>query len=322
MDNTIQASLYGARLPAVETWHDRAAGQELVVQRSQLIGWGMTAGQVDAQCDARRWRKLTEDLLVLHNGPLTGKQQWWAATMAVGPLAGRTALEAHGLTGWPGTGVEVVTARGRRPPLPLDVPITVHESRRFSLDDVVWRNGLPLLGVERSAVDAAAWTNQPRAACGLLVAVVQQRRSNARRLSRALSLAGRVRHVRLLRVVLNDIEGGAQAMSEVDLAGICRRYGLLPPERQVVRIDGSGKRRYVDARVSAPNGRSVLVEIDGALHLLVKTYWDDMSRANELVISGDRLLRFPSIALLLDETTVGNQLRRACGLDPLTVRAV
>lgn len=303
----------------VDEWQLLADGQDNVVCRAQLLAAGLSAGQIDAHCDARRWRKLTEDVLVLHNGPLTEAQQWWAATLAVGPLAGRTALQVHGLKGWAAKQVEVVVMRGERPSLPKGVRVKVHETRRpFHLDTHPITSP-PCLRVERAAVDAAAWTTSPRAACGLLVAVVQQRLSVPDKLRVALTRAGRVRHTRLLRAVLNDIEGGAQAMTEVDLAGVCRRYGLLPPERQVVRVDSRGKRRYVDARVSAPNGRSVLVEIDGALHLLVRTYWDDMARGNELVISGERVLRFPSIALLLDERAVGNQLRRACGLPELNL---
>jgi hypothetical protein len=225
-------------------------------------------------------------------------------------------LLAWGLKGWPSDQVEVVVPRGARPELPIGVPIKVHESRRLSDEALLpWR--LPArTNVERSAIDAAAWTTLPRPACGLLAAVVQQRMSVAPKLRAALREAGAVRHVRLLRSVLDDIEGGADALSEVDLAGICSRYGLVL-ERQVVRLDRQGRRRYVDARVSAPGGRSVLVEIDGALHLVVSSYWADMERGNELVISGGRVLRFPTIALRMDEHTVGNQLRRACGLDEL-----
>ena len=285
--------------------------------RDQLLAAGVTRGHLDAQVAGRRWRQLTSAVYVLHNGPLTERQQWWAATLAVGPLAGRTSLQAFGIKGWPSSTVEVVVARGAKPVLPDGVDVTVHESRRFGATDVHPVRVPPRLQLERSAVDAAAWSTSPRAACGLLAAVVQQRRSTAAKLREELRAAGQVRHVRLLRVVLDDIAGGAHALSEVDLGRICRRYGLLPPERQLVRVDGSGKRRYVDARVSAPHGGSVLVEIDGALHLLVMSYWDDMSRGNELVISGERVLRFASIALHLDEEVVGNQLRRACGLDPI-----
>lgn len=289
--------------------------------RRQLVDGGCTDDRIRAQVDADRWRQLTPTLFVLHNGPLTLDQQWWAATLAVGPLAGRSALQAWGLTGWEPDRVEVVVRRGERPVLPEGVPVLVHESRRFEAAHVHPVRQPRRLGVARSAVDAAAWTDQPRSACGLLAAVVQQGKAPARHLLAELAQAGAVRHRRLLRRVLHDIEGGAQALSEIDLASVCRRYGLLVPERQVVRLDSAGKRRYLDARVSAPNGRSVLVEVDGALHLVASTYWADMFRLNEILLRGEPVLRFPSIALHLDEATVGNQLRRACGLDSLTLAA-
>ncbi|MCU1586680.1 MAG: hypothetical protein JWN31_173 [Frankiales bacterium] len=292
-----------------------AQEQEGVLARTQLCEH-LVPGVFEAQVNAGRCRRLSSTVYVTHNGPLTEKQQWWAAALAVGPLAGRTALRAWGLKGWPSQHVEVVVPRGAHPELPSEVPIQVHESRRLTEAALQrWRSP-QRTNVERSAIDAAAWTKDARAACGLLAAVVQQRMSVAPKLRRALAEAGRVRHVTLLRSVLNDIEGGAQALSEVDLGRVCRRYGLVL-ERQVIRLDQQGRRRYVDARVSAPGGHWVLVEVDGALHLVVSSYWADMERGNEMVISGGRVLRFPSIALRVDEQTVGNQLRRACGLAEL-----
>ncbi len=50
------------------------------------------------------------------------------------------------------------------------------------------------------------------------------------------------------------------------------------------------------------------------MHLVVGTYWDDMARGNEIVIAGDALLRFASVAFYLDEPVVADQLRRALWL--------
>ena len=286
--------------------------QESVLGRDQLLAT-MTAGALDAQVAAGRWQRPAPSVYVLHNGPLSVAQQWWVASLAVGPLAGRTALASWGLQGWPSDHVEVLVRRGEHPHRPRGFPLLVHESRRFGDVDIHPARQPRRVRVERAAIDAAAWTRQPRAACGLLASIVQQRLTSASRLATCLSAAGAVRHAGLLRIVLQDIEGGAQAMTEVDLGRICRRYGLLL-ERQVVRRDGQGRRRFVDARVKAPGGRSVLVEVDGALHLVAMTYWADMSRGNELVIARANVLRFPSIALHIDEATVGDQLRRACGL--------
>lgn len=292
-----------------------------VFTRRQLLDVGLTPGKLAAQVAARRWQAPTSTVYVLHNGPLTQRQQWWVAALAVGPLAGRTALAAWGITGWSSEAVEVLVRRGATPELPTGLVLKVHESRRFLPAHVHPVREPRRTPVERSAIDAATWTHDARQACGLLAAVVQQKKSVAPRLIAELSAAGRIRHVRLMRTVLHDIGGGAQALTEVDLGRLCDRYGLVLQERQVVRVDGAGRRRYVDARVSAPGGPSVLVEVDGALHLLVSTYWADMQRLNEIVISGERVLRFPSSALYLDELTVGNQLRRACGLDPLRLAA-
>lgn len=292
--------------------------QHDVLTRAQLLELDHSPGHLDAQVAARRWQRVSPAVYVLHNGPLTEAQQWWAAVLAVGPLAGRTALKAWGVTGWPSKQVEVVVPRGTRYSAVTGVDLKIHESRRLLHADVVDREP-PRTGLERSAIDASVWTKDPRAACGLLAAVVQQRRTTAARLSSELLAAGQVRHRALLAAVLTDIEGGAQALSEVDLGRLCRRAGLHL-ERQVVRVVG-GRRRYVDARVtSSETGRSVLVEVDGALHLVASSYWDDMVRGNELLIGGGPVLRFPSVALHLEPEVVIDQLRRACGLPSLPDR--
>jgi hypothetical protein len=145
----------------------------------------------------------------------------------------------------------------------------------------------------------------------LVIAAVQQRLTLLRRLCEELEQVGQVRHLTLLHRVLVDIEGGAQALSEVDFADVCRRSGLPEPVRQVIRTDGEGRRRYVDVELRSKRGKSWLVEIDGAAHLVASTYWRDMARANGIVIGGDSMLRFPTVALYLDEKSVVSQLRAA-----------
>lgn len=192
--------------------------------------------------------------------------------------------------------------------------VYVHQSRRFSADDIHPARQPPQTRPARSVLDAATWTRRAAAACGLVAAAVQQGIATPGLLADELDKAGRVRHARLLRSALVDIVGGAQAFSEIHFGRLCRRNGLPQPERQVVRIDGQGKRRYLDAVLRGPDGRRVVVEIDGAVHLLPARYWDDMSRDNELTIAGERRLRFPTVAMYLDEARVAGQLRRALGL--------
>ena len=103
--------------------------QHGVATRGQLVAEGFTDSQIRANVRARRWVQLTPILFVLHNGPLTLEQQWWAATLAVGPLAGRTALESWGVKNWVGDGVEVLRdASG--PVFRVDLPQMVDAARK------------------------------------------------------------------------------------------------------------------------------------------------------------------------------------------------
>jgi hypothetical protein len=159
---------------------------------------------------------------------------------------------------------------------------------------------------ERAFVDAAAWTTSPRIACALLVASVQQRLVSPSMLQREILAAGPLRHRSHLLAVITDIKGGAGSLSEIDFTTIARRVGLPPPLRQSIRCGPDGRRRYIDADFGP-----FAVEVDGALHLRTLNYWDDARRQNDLVIGGDRILRFPSIAFRVDMPAVEAQLRRA-----------
>lgn len=294
-----------------------AQRQDAVLLRSQLVGCGVSRAHVEAQFAARRWQQLGPLLVVLHNGPLSERQRLWAAVLNGGTpaaLCARTAAAEAGLIGWEAAVVEIVVPRGTRVQRLPGIPARVHESRRFSAEDIHPTRLPPQTRPARSVIDAAVWTRRPRSACGLVAAAVQQGVCLADLLEDELELAGKVRHHRLLRSALVDIGGGAHALSEIDFGRLCARFGLPAPERQVVRFDASGKRRYLDAVLRTPTGRTVVIEIDGAVHLLPERYWDDMQRDNELTIAGDRHLRFPTVALHLEPAKVAGQIRRALAL--------
>ena len=62
---------------------------------------------------------------------------------------------------------------------------------------------------------------------------------------------------------------------------------------------------------AALQGAAVAFEVDGAVHLQVLNYWEDMQRSNELVIAKTPHLRFPSLAVRVDGAKVVDQIRRA-----------
>ena len=161
---------------------------------------------------------------------------------------------------------------------------------------------------------AAATFRNPRPACGILAAGVQQRLTTPEQLAAAVVGQDWLRHHAILRLAVDDIAQGAQALSEIDLGRLCRRFGLPDPIRQEVRVERTGRRRYLDAVWRRRDGKRVVVEVDGALHLVPRRWWDDQLRQNELVIAGSLVLRFPSVIVRLEPALVADQLRRI-GID-------
>lgn len=292
--------------------------QGAVVRRAQLLDEGLAEWQVDRLLANRTWQADADGLIVvLHNGPPTIAQAQTVAVLGGGrvcALAARTAAANAGLTGWEAQLVEVLVPRGTTYPRLRLVEVKVHESRRFTSDDIHPATWPPRVRIERAVVDAAVWSRRPRTACGVMAAAVQQRLTSADRLRDELDRAGAVRHRRLLGSVLADIGGGAHAMSEVDFIRFCERNGLPKPVHQTVRRDSSGRRRYLDATLVGPDGTVVRVEIDGALHLVVQTYWSDMYRGNDLSIARETALRFPSFVIHANDADAVAQLRAALGL--------
>src|SRR5579884_946616 len=179
-----------------------------VVTRAELRARGCTWAQARANLDAGRWQALNDQVLCLHNGPLTRCEQWTAAYFSARPpaaLGGLTALRYYGVRTEYDENVHVVTARGARPLAVKGVQLVVHESRRFRRSDVVVFGEVGFTEIHRAVIDACAWTPDPAAAARLLVATVQQRRAWPDRLATALSGAGRVRHAGLLRRLLADL---------------------------------------------------------------------------------------------------------------------
>jgi hypothetical protein len=173
---------------------------------------------------------------------------------------------------------------------------------------------MPCHEASTALIIAAAGLPSARWACGLLAAGVQQRLTSAAALRGQLQTRDRTRHRRQLLAALYDIEGGSQALTEIDFVRLCRRYGLPSPIQQEVRHESTGRRRYLDATWRRKDGRLVVVEVDGALHLNSRTWWDDQLRQNDIALGGALVLRFPSAVIRDQPDLVAQQLRRALGL--------
>ena len=148
----------------------------------------------------------------------------------------------------------------------------------------------------------------------MLAAAVQQRLLRTDHLRAALDAAPTVLHRALLRAAVEDIAMGAQALSEIDFLSLCRRFALPLPHLQAVRASPRGKRRYLDAEWTRADGRRVVAEVDGALHLRPSTWVADQLRQNEITLGNSLVLRFPAVIVRAEPALVADQLRRALRL--------
>jgi hypothetical protein len=272
---------------------------------------GVSRGQRATQLRAGRWQRCGL-AIVAHNGPLSADQRRQVALVHAGPqslLTAFTAAEVLGLAGWERPEVHVLAPIGTRQRAGSPVPLVLHRNRTPARREA----GLRIEHLPDALVRAAASLDRPRSACGLLAAAVQQRRTTPEALKDALDHATRARHRSILRAAVADI-AGSDALSEIDFVRLCRRHGLPAPEQQTMRRDACGRRRYLDATWRRKDGRLVVVEIDGALHLVATRWWDDQLRQNELALAEALVLRFPSVVIRTEGARVAEQIRRALRL--------
>jgi hypothetical protein len=272
---------------------------------------GFTYEQIRANLRANRWQQIGR-AIVWHNGEPTTDELRQAALVVLGPRAALTSftgLAEWGLEGWDRDPIHVLVPRGARVRRPDGLRLRIHYTDHWRPEDM--HRARRLHRPAQAAVLAAASFVGPRPACGVLAAVVQQRLARAADVTAAVEAAPRVRHRGALLMAARDIEQGAQALSEIDLARLCRSAGLPTPSRQAVRVLPDGRRRYLDAEWRRRDGRRVVVEVDGALHLVAARWWDDQLRQNELVLGDDLVLRFPTVVLRHERPIVISQLRRA-----------
>jgi hypothetical protein len=142
----------------------------------------------------------------------------------------------------------------------------------------------------------------------VLAAVVQQGICTATDLATELPMVGRIRHKQAMRLAVQDISGGAQALSEIDIAALCRRFGLRSPNRQSIRRDSSGRNRYLDCEWRLADGRVVVLEVDGSHHLLVEHWEADMRRERSIVLSGRQVLRATANEARHDQALIASDL--------------
>lgn len=309
--------------PAAEqpapTLRDLLEQQEGVISRKQARAAGLSEDQWQWMLDSGRWQSVLLGVAVAHSGEVTDRQRAWAAVVSVGEgayLTGDMALVEHGMKLRAPRDVHLAVSReliprrflvGEEDSRGRTVP---HRLTRLS----AWTHPVkepPLLRVPPATLHAAAYAATDRAAEWRLAATVQQGLVLPGDLRATLDEMPRLRRRSLIGDVLDDVEYGAHAGSELDFLRFLRRHGLPLPDR-LQRPVRRGTVRYLDAWWER---QRVNAEIDGAHHRLVGTWDDDALRANDVVLveRHDRilLLRVTRGNLRHDELRVATQFREA-----------
>jgi very-short-patch-repair endonuclease len=279
--------------------------QEGLVRRSQLREYGVLRSHIATRIKSGRWQLVAPEVVSTDNGRLDREQLRWLAVLhapAAAWVGHLSALSARGLTGWDRDDTHILTPRGRRP---LRLPgVVVHQSDRVPLEPPDLALGLPLVPAARAALDAACSMPHPRIAAALVIATLQQHIVEPTALAVEIDAAGRVRNKLAIAAAVESYAAGAESHAEVDAAVLVRRAGLPEPRRQVVI---AGRRR--DLVVDLPDGRRLVIEVDGPQHDDPRARWVDAQRDAELIALGYVVLRVPAYAIRADGARIVAQLR-------------
>jgi hypothetical protein len=271
------------------TWSELAAGQAGMLSQRQLNMLGVRRSFVRNQLRARRWSQRTSSVFSVTTGPMDRAQLLWLATLHAGPTAlvgGLTAAELHGLRGWH-RDIVTVLVDDELSFEPLE-GVRFFRSRR-PLAAMKAPGRLPVCRIEPAVLLFAAYDSGLRTGCGAIIATVQQRLSTTDRFGDWLESMRPLRRAREFRRVLHDVDGGAHSVAERDLRQACRAFGVVLPRGQHARLDRAGRRRWTDAEWDLPDGRVLVLEVDGGFHDDVLQATDDRVRQRRLTAT-DRIV--------------------------------
>jgi hypothetical protein len=275
--------------PLAPPWfQELLAEQEGVLTRAQAVAGGLTSAALRWQLERGHWQVLLPGVVVAHSGQASIEQRVWAAVL-------------YGGSGAAVSGEALLHLTSRRWAMPSVIDVAVAAScqvapREFfrphrcsRLRALTHPARLPRqIRIAPGVLHAAAWAPTARAAEWRLAAAVQQRLVRPGELRDGLVALPRLPRRALLRRVLDDVELGAHAQTELDFLAFLRRHALPLPDRLQLRVRANGT-RYLDCWWQR---QRVAVELDGAHHREVTAWDDDALRANAIVVAhrADRVI--------------------------------
>jgi hypothetical protein len=291
------------------SWEELLETQTLVLKRAQAVAGGLTACALDWRLHRGTWQIVLPGIVVAHNGDVTFTQQVQAAVLYGGEGA---AVSGDAL-------IHLAKPRGTAP-AKIDVAVASscqvaaygffvpHRCSRLAA--LTHPARMPQqLRIAPGVLHAAAWAPSDRAAEWRVAAAVQRRLVTVPQLREALQTLPRLHRRRAIRLVLDDVELGAHARTELDFLAFLRRNNLPLPDRLQLKVRASGV-RYLDAWWEQ---QRIAAEIDGVHHMEVGQWDDDTLRTNAVLVAArdDRvmLLRVTAGNMRHKEAELAEQFR-------------
>lgn len=263
-------------------WAQLAETQAGLLSHRQLRELGVSRGEIRNHLRVGRWAVRSAEVVSTTTGPLSAEQALWLGVLHGGPTAMVGALNAatrRGLKRWHREEITILVGN----PLSFEpLPGYRFFRTRRPYKVLLGSGELPTCRLEPAVLMFAAHEPHLRTALGAVTASVQQRLTTTDALDSWIDRLAPLRRSRDLRALLTDVSDGAHSMTEVDLRKACRTYGVEPPRSQRRRTDRRGRKRYTDAEWLLPDGRVLVLEVDGAFH-------DDVMQASEDRVRNRRL---------------------------------
>jgi hypothetical protein len=285
-----------------------AEEQSYVVRRTQLAALGVSRHHLRHQLGADRWSLLDSQVVLLHTGTPTTLQQRWAAVLQCGftaVLGGLSALAQGGLRGWERDQCHVLVPVGVRPASPARA--VLHTTSSLGAHEIERSHGCPATVPARSTIDAARWARSAREASGIVLAAVQQGLATPDELTATLAGFRIVKQQKAITAAIEDAAGRHDSLAEADVARLVVRAGLTAPRPQVEVATPDGG-RWFDLAVDLPDGRLLLLEVDGMHHVDPSVRLKDAAKDAAAIAAGHQVLRIPVLGLRASEATIIRQL--------------
>lgn len=267
-------------------WRDRARRQAGAISRAQLAKCGQSESRITGMVQRKDLIEILPGVYSPRPVPGSPRQRMWAAVLwSGGAVSHRSSAELWQLP-VPASLAVHITVADRRFRYPV-AGVCMHRVPLGRLHTVRF-DGLTITDRARTVVDLLR-TEPVSVARGLFDRALQQQWVQEWDVIAAFrDEPGRTGN-RQLRLLVAELEPGAQAESERRLHRLLRRAGISGWVAQYeVRLPGG--KRFVD--VALPQ-RRIAIEVDGRRHHddASDRFDDDRARSNELVALGWRVLR-------------------------------